>query len=140
MADKRPVFGCVPSGVASRARSAAYAVIRDEDGRVATVGSDSHRFLPGGGSHPRETVAQTVAREVLEELGCRIVLRESIGTAIQHFFSSDDSCWYTMEAAFVRAELAGDSSTRHSNGIVWLRQDQAEELLFHACHVWALRS
>jgi len=134
-----PVFGCVPAGVIWRPRRAAYAVIRDEAGRVATVGHGSRRFLPGGGSHAQESVAQTLEREVREELGCSLTIREGIGDAVQHFFSSDDECWYSMEATFVRGDLTGEVSPSHADEIVWLQQAEAEGMLYHACHVWAIR-
>src|SRR5262245_61013915 len=139
VAGSTPVFGCIPAGTISQARRAAYAVIRDKGGRVATVGHDGRRFLPGGGSHPLESVAQTVEREVQEELGCSMVIKGSIGNAVQHFFSSDDGCWYSMEATFVRGELVGQSGLPQGHGITWLRDEEAESRLYHACHIWALR-
>ena len=38
--DSPPVFGCVPAGVPSRPRRSTYAVIRNKDGSVATVGHE----------------------------------------------------------------------------------------------------
>lgn len=137
MSDVPPIFGSVPAGVFSRPRRAAYAVIHDRDGRVAAVEHQGRHFLPGGGSLARESPEETVMREVREELGRAVVILGSIGSAVQHFFASDDKCWYSMDAVFFGAALQESPIGAGENEITWLRLDQAEASFFHACHTWA---
>ncbi len=85
-------------------------------------------------------MADTVVREVQEELGCQVLIREPIGAAVQHFFSSDDDCRYSMEADFVRAELPAGASASRFAAVAWLPQAEAVAAMFHASHVWALQA
>ena len=132
-----PIFGSIPAGVLSRPRRAAYAVIRDGDGRVAAVEHRGRHFLPGGGSVAHESPEDTVRREVREELGRAIDILGNIGSAAQHFFASDDECWYTMDAVFFAATLRGPSIGPAEYEIVWLRFSESRPAFFHACHTWA---
>jgi hypothetical protein len=77
-------------------------------------------------------------REVREELGRGVVVLGSIGSAVQHFFASDDKCWYSMDAVFYEASLQEPPIGAGENEITWLRLDQAETSFFHACHAWAV--
>jgi hypothetical protein len=110
-----PRFGAAPSGVTCRARRAAYAIVRDDRGRVAVIrmeGPGENRYwLPGGGIEPDETAEVAVFREVREELGRWIRLRESLGETVQIFYAADDACWL-------------DPKTDTG-------------LFFHASHAWA---
>ncbi len=63
-------------------RPTVKAVVFDIDGRVALVGKLMNNFylLPGGGIHQWETVEESIARECLEEIGCKIKLLHNLGT------------------------------------------------------------
>lgn len=56
-------------------------VVRDADGRLLLVRKrGTQRFmLPGGKGEPGETPIQTLARELFEELGCRLASAEPFG-------------------------------------------------------------
>jgi 8-oxo-dGTP pyrophosphatase MutT (NUDIX family) len=58
-------FGSQVAGVAYKDCPAAYAVIRDQQGRVAAVHARLGYFLPGGGIDAGETPEATVERELL---------------------------------------------------------------------------
>ena len=137
MRDTPPIFGVVPAGVLSRPRRAAYAVIHDREGRIATIEYHGRHFLLGGEALPHESAEETVIREVREEVGRGTVVLGRIGSAIQRFFASDDNCWYDMEAVFVRAALQESPIVAGETDVVWLSPDQARTSLFHACHTWA---
>lgn len=93
--------------------------------------------MPGGESLAHESPEETVTREVREELGRAVAILGSIGSAVQHFFASDDKCWYSMDAVFFRAELPEPPIGVGEHEIAWLRLDQAQTSFFHACHTWA---
>jgi 8-oxo-dGTP diphosphatase len=68
--------------VRRKARLGAAAVIFDGEGRVLLVRHSYGRRgweLPGGGREPKESVEQTVYREVREELGVTIVEAQLCG-------------------------------------------------------------
>jgi 8-oxo-dGTP pyrophosphatase MutT (NUDIX family) len=68
------------------ARSAARAVILDDVGLVALLHVDANDYykLPGGGMEEAENKLEALERECLEEAGCRIAIRDEIGTIIEH--------------------------------------------------------
>ena len=61
-------FGDQLAGIKYRDRPAAYAVIKNIDGRIAAVRGTRGYFLPGSGSLPDEQPEATIKREILEEL------------------------------------------------------------------------
>ena len=134
-----PVFGRAPTGAACHARPAAYAVILNADGLVATVRADvrgkPEYWLPGGGTHLGETPEQTVARELREELGCTVRLIRRIGRATQFFYAGDERRWYEMMATFFLAEFGPESIG--AGELHWLDAREHADRFLHACHAWA---
>jgi 8-oxo-dGTP pyrophosphatase MutT (NUDIX family) len=132
------VFGAPDPCVACTPRHAAYAVIKDAEGRIAAViGARRARFLPGGGAMRGETPEQTVVREVREELarGARVV--REIGAAIQYFRA--DGRQYRMEATFFAAELTSAAAGAGEHELCWLAAEEIEGAFYHECHAWACR-
>jgi 8-oxo-dGTP pyrophosphatase MutT (NUDIX family) len=140
MATMLPTFGSAPADVQCHDRAAAYAVIWNVKGQVATVqavvnGKVLH-WLPGGGSHLGESAEDTIIREVEEELGRTARLVSRIGEAIQFFYAGDEDRWYRMTATFFQAVLEGPVCPAEYE-LHWLDPQQAH-LFFPACHAWAV--
>ncbi len=132
-----PTFGLENAAVDNKPRPAAYAVIINNQGRIAAVKGKSHYFLPGGGSLAEETPEQTAMREVREELACELRIISQIGKAVQ-FFQSDGQN-YRMEAVFFEGELIGALSVTAEYELCWLDVGQIEEGFYHKCQVWAVK-
>jgi 8-oxo-dGTP diphosphatase len=126
-----PVFGLRSETLPIKTRACAYAVVTKAEGLVAAVNESHGLHLPGGGIEPSETPAEAVHREVREELGCRVILGERIGQAIQ-YFESDGYC-QALYATFYAAELGEAISATHEHELVWIPAEQ----LLHAHHTWA---
>jgi ADP-ribose pyrophosphatase YjhB (NUDIX family) len=131
------VFGRVRGGVEYSPRPAAYAVVRDAFGRVATVRTAGGHFLPGGGSLAGESPEETVAREVREELAREVRLLRELGRAVQHFRA--DGRRYRMAAVFFAAEFAGAPAGAGEHELLWLVPAEFDAAFFHECHAWAAR-
>lgn len=84
-----------------------------------------------------ETPEQTIAREVLEELGRQVKLHHELGQAIQFFYAGDEECWYKMAACFFAAELQGEADGHGEYEIQWVDPILKRSDFFHECHVWA---
>src|SRR5437868_11385928 len=112
------VFGSPTPGLSYSERPAAYAVITNGEGMVATVKSERGYFLPGGGSLPGEAPEATALREVLEEVGrgARIIGR--LGEAVQYFPAEGKA--FKMHAVFFRAEFTGEPSGQGEHVLLWL--------------------
>lgn len=130
-------FGDARAGIEYLDHPAAYAVITDGDGRVAAVRGTRGYFLPGGGSLPDEQPAETIRREVVEELARTVSLLLKIGEAIQYFSAGEEH--YRMRAVFYAAEFTGVHEGKAEYDLAWLNLKEAEETFFHECHVWAVR-
>lgn len=114
-------------------RTAARALIV-RDGQLLTVAMETQYgpffILPGGGQQSSETLADTVRRECMEEIGCAVkvgpllYLREYIGR--NHQFSEAHRHFHQLEAVFLCelagqcAERYGTEKDRHQIGIKWL--------------------
>ena len=68
------IFGDPQQGIEYQQRWGAYAVITDDEGRIAVIRTPEGLFLPGGGMEGAEDYRSCLIREVYEELGCRISL------------------------------------------------------------------
>jgi len=140
-ANQRLVFGSAPPGVRCHPRPAAYAVIHGENGSVAavsaTVRGRLHYWLPGGGSEPGETPADTLVRELREELGRLVQRIEPIGAAVQFFYAGDKDRWYEMTAAIFRTEFVGEPFAAGEHELHWIDPRRFQKEFFHRSHVWA---
>ena len=134
------IFGSPEPGVRYAERRAAYVVVADGDGRVATVESGGRHFLPGGGSLPGEAPEETVAREVSEELARGVRLTRRIGEAVQYFYSGEDGLHYEMRATFFAGAFTDEArGGAGEHELHWLPVAEAEAACFHPCHAWAVR-
>jgi 8-oxo-dGTP diphosphatase len=128
-----PIFGTRDESLPQKTRACAYAVVTSADGLVAAVAESHGLHLPGGGVELSETPIETVHREVLEELGCRIILSERVGQAMK-YFNTDRQC-QALYATFYAAELGENVSRNHEHELQWVRPED----LFHEHHAWAAR-
>ncbi|HYY42059.1 MAG TPA: NUDIX hydrolase [Pyrinomonadaceae bacterium] len=131
------IFGVPVEGAAYQPRPAAYAVIKTAGGAVAAVRSKSgYYFLPGGGARTDETAAETVRRELREELAREVRLVRELGRAVQYFCA--DGVYYRMAAVFFATEFAGEPTGAGEHQLHWLQAEELTTAFFHQCHVWAV--
>ena len=118
---------------ATYVRTAAKAVIIREDAVLAVkfrAQDEVYYTLPGGGQRPGETLADTMARECLEEIGVRVqphdilFVREYISD--NHEFAEPDRCHHQVDFCFRVTILPGEQpglgtepDTRQV-GVAWL--------------------
>jgi ADP-ribose pyrophosphatase YjhB (NUDIX family) len=128
------IFGAARNDIAYEPRRAAYAVIRGEHESVAAVCTRRGYFLPGGGAFSGETAAQTVTRELLEELGRDIELLRVVGTGVQYY--EIDGRGIRMRATFFAATFASEAHRDAEYALLWAHPRDAG-LFFHESHAWA---
>jgi ADP-ribose pyrophosphatase YjhB (NUDIX family) len=124
-----------------RLREAARAVVVDPKGKVALlrVASGNYHKLPGGGIDPEEAVADALARELKEEIGCTAEVIENLGTVQEHrYFCNMNQLSYCFLARQTGRKGAPDfTAQERAEGfeIVWADTiDHAIELLEGSQH------
>lgn len=132
-----PVFGSRLPGVPYRLREGAYAVIRDEEGRVAVVRNHRGLFLPGGGRESGETAVENLLRELVEECAREPEILRPIGEAMQ-FYSGGVHGW-EMRATFFEATLGAPLPRVPDHELFWVAPEEACGSFFLECHAWAVR-
>ena len=129
MSAPRRQFSSASSGVRTAARAV---ILRDGDILTVRIRTDEGEFLvlPGGGQNHGETLRDTVAREVLEELGLKVVpqgllyLREYVGK--NHAMHRIHGHFHQVEAVFhcLCEDLSpigeGQERDRRQVGFEWL--------------------
>lgn len=67
-------------------RTAARAVLLNEQGEVYLLNVSKHGYhkLPGGGVDEGEDIEQALARELLEEVGCRAEVLAELGKTVEY--------------------------------------------------------
>lgn len=125
-------------------RSAARAVIIC-DGKLLAIKMRDARgpyyILPGGGQRHGETLAQTLQRECLEEIGVPVQMerllyvREYIGK--NHSFSERHSEFHQLEHVFLcriadpTAPCPGSETDNHQIGVNWLALENFQKIRFY---------
>jgi 8-oxo-dGTP diphosphatase len=134
-----PLFGTRLAGCRYVVRPSAYAVVRDDDDRIAVVRAARGWHLPGGGLDAGETSEQAVEREVLEECAFRVRLHGRLGDATEIVHSPAGHDGVDKVSAFFEAtvaEAAPGAEPEHE--VAWLSPEAAVERLSHASHRWAV--
>ena len=123
-----PVFGEKRPGQIYIDRPSTYAIIADEHGRLAVVGTERGRcFLPGGGIDPGESDEQALRRELREELG---VEHYELGPLLW-----EDARWFALDPDFCGQNnrhylvRVPDDEVRHISEARDSRWFTAEEIL-----------
>ncbi|HVJ02789.1 MAG TPA: NUDIX domain-containing protein [Sphingomonas sp.] len=107
----------------------ATALILDDEGRTLMVRKRGAEALiqPGGKIEAGETVAEALAREIAEELGCAVVRAEPLGR-----FSAPAAHQpgRHVESELFRVEIAGTPAAGEEiEALFWLTADEAEAAL-----------
>jgi|GEM_PF-391866 len=137
-----PQLGEKLDGIHYINRPGVYALIRDDEARLAVVRVNDGYFLPGGGIDPGETYAEALAREVLEETGCRVSLWEKAGEAVEYIQSFDGRKHFHVHATFVWAQIEGKVAEKveDDHELLWLSPAEALERLERPSHIWAVQT
>lgn len=118
-----------------RVRPAARAVVTDSEGKVALlrVGKHGYYKLPGGGIDEGEDIPTALARECMEEIGCRVEISSELGMIEEHrkmFGIKQISYCYLARAVgdkgtpdFTEHEIASGFS------VIWVPKEEAKRLL-----------
>jgi 8-oxo-dGTP diphosphatase len=134
-----PVFGTRIAGYRYRVRPSAYALVRDEAGRIAIVRAARGWFLPGGGIEANEDAYQAVTREAREECGLVIEPRRRVADAIQIVHSPAGHTGVDKVSVFVEAVVVGyASATEPDHELAWVSIADAVGRLSYQSHKWAV--
>ena len=131
-------FGHRESGRSYQRRLAAYAVILDEELRVACVVDKLRLFLPGGGLEAGEGPLGTVHREVAEECARSLEVISPLDSAIQFFHAASGEA-YELHAHFFLARFGGLLAGTAQHELRWLPVRPQPPAFFHECHRWAVQ-
>lgn len=135
------IFGQKKKGFDYEFRQAVYAVIFSKVKKmVLTVkNSQGMYFLPGGGLKINEGDHDCLKRELLEETGYTIEIKDFIGHARQYFFSRKNEP-FLGDGYFYLAELLNkrQKPIEEDHFVSWIEIEEAQNILFHDYHRWAV--
>jgi len=134
------VFGAHPQGGGWIVRPSAYALVLDDEGRLAVVETSQGTFLPGGGIEPGERIDEAIRREALEECG---LISEAGGwtiRAIQFVYSRLEDTTFEKRSIFREGIITGVNLARlePDHSLVWATWERAYTMLSHESQRWAI--
>ncbi|MCA1054079.1 NUDIX domain-containing protein [Rossellomorea aquimaris] len=135
------VFGEKREGVEYRTRKGVYGVILNhETDELLTVRDRlGNHFLPGGGLEEGETHYECIQREMLEETGYLLSVKNYIGHSQRTFFSSNNEPLLSDGYFYEGRLLHKVQEPLEANQCpVWVAIMDAKQLLFHEHHDWAV--
>src|SRR5260370_23207484 len=133
-----PEFGVRRPDVTYLDRPGAYAIISANDNRLAFVSGRAGRlFLPGGGVRPDEQPADALLREIIEEIGWRARILDTVARATQ-FLSAEGEGHFAVRATYFRTRLIERLTTRYEHEIIWLPAATAVTSLARESDAWAI--
>jgi len=99
-----PEFGERIAGNRYKPRPGAYALVLDDEQRIAVVRTPQGLFLPGGGIDVGETAEAALHREVREECGWLVTIKVELGRAVEYVFAEGEG-HFAKQCTFYLAEL-----------------------------------
>lgn len=122
-------------GVRYEDRPTGKAIVFDEEGKIALVGTkvNSYYLLPGGGIDPGESVEDGIVRECLEEIGCDVRLDRPLGIIEDYRTRDKKHCINYCYTAKLRGEKGKLTLTEEEikNGlhVIWVPPEKAIAIL-----------
>lgn len=116
-------------------RKAARALVFDGDNKIALlyVSNKTYHKLPGGGLEGGEDIESALRREVIEETGCEVIIKEELGMTIEfrdQFEQKQESYCYVADLKriigqpnFTEQELAEGFALK------WVDSDEAIKII-----------
>ena len=138
-----PMFGTRSDLEACVIRPSAYALIEDDEGRLALVRTADGTYLPGGGIETGESPEETITREVREE--CGLIIRPGSWRvqAIQLVYSTSEQTQFEKRSTFIEGvvdETLDPITSEADHELIWADADQAVGMLSHQSHSWAVEA
>ena len=136
-----PEFGLRVPGQIYEPRPGAYAVVFNDQRRVAIVQTPSGYYLPGGGSEAGESPETTLQREGREECGDELRILRLLGEAVEYVLSEREGRGFAKQGTFFEAVFVGLSlnPSEMDHQVIWLSPAEAELTLTNRSHAWAVR-
>lgn len=138
-----PTFGKKEETKTYQARYAAYAILIDDEGKIALVQAPNGAyFLPGGEIEGNETKEEAISREMLEEMGAEVVLADYLGQSDEYFYSRHRDTYFYNPGYFFVAESWRTVSEPLEEGSRsrWVEPAEGIELLKRGSHKWAVEA
>ena len=134
------VFGEKLQGINYTERAGAYAVILNNERKVALIKTSTGYFLPGGGMDRDENFKECLEREILEETGYSVYITGWIGKASKYHYSDTLRFYMHGIGYFFRADLGEKLSApiETDHVFVWHDVNEAVKLLFLEHQKWAV--
>ena len=119
-------------------RPGAY-LIPIRDGQVGLVQTPKGYFLLGGGLEGSESHIACIQRECMEEVGCRVLVKQRLCSAESYCLHSQIGYFHPVQTYYLGdLEAFTDTPSESDHRFLWLPLPQAQGNLFSQMQNWAL--
>ena len=116
-------------------RKASRSIVSNENNQIALLYVSKHKYhkLPGGGVENSENIKEALKREVMEEVGVNVLIRDEIGTIIEYrdeFKQLQISyCFFSKVIGEINTPSFTESELSNGFQLKWVTLDEAIVLL-----------
>lgn len=135
------VFGEKVDGKEYTDRPSVYAVIFNEDNKIAIIKISTGHFLPGGGIEEGENHKECLYREIIEETGYEAEILQFIDSGIQYCCCSSRKWYFKNIGYFYLARLKSKVTEKieDDHELVWLDPQNCDEYMLLEHQAWAIK-
>lgn len=134
------IFGEVLDGISYKERKGTYGIAINDLKQVAVIQMPYGDFIPGGGIENNETEEECLRRELIEETGYNIKIKDFICKGIEYRYGQKSQKYLKLVGSFYFIELKDDTGMKSEldHKLVWKDKEELKTSICLEYQNWAV--
>jgi len=134
------IFGEILDGIFYQERKGAYGIAINEFNQVAVIQMPHGDLLPGGGIENNETEEECLRREMIEETGYNIKIKDFICKGIEYGYAWKPKKYLKLVGSFYLIDFENDTGLKSEldHKLVWKDKEELMESMRLEYQYWAV--
>ncbi len=134
------IFGEILEGIYYEERRGVYGIATNEFNQVAVIQMPHGDFIPGGGIEGNESEEECLRRELIEETGYDIKIKEHICMGIDYGYGPKSQKYLKLMGSFYLIEFKDDTGLKSEldHVLVWKAKEELKKSMRLEYQYWAV--